>query len=105
MTVSLVKSCTLIGICNFWLSGISTNNRYNHIRNFVSIPENLLLFYHYLEEVYITIITFLYNFVLLLCHGYLERNLGPKKLKKNSLSVCHRILKVYLLITSRNLHS
>ena len=89
MTVSLVKSCTLIGICNFSHSEISTNNRCNHIRNFVSMPENLPLFYHYLEEVYITIITFLYNFVLLLRHGYIEPNLGPKKLKKNSLSVCH----------------
>ena len=89
MTVSLVKSCTLIGICNFSLSEISTNNRCNHIRNFVSMPENLPLFYHYLEEVYITIITFLYNFVLLLRQGYIEPNLGLKKLKKNFLSVCH----------------
>ena len=83
MTVSLVKSCASVDICNCRLSGISTNNIYNHIRNFVSMPENLLLFYHYLEEIYITIITFLYNFVLLLCHGYIEPNLDLKKLKKS----------------------
>ena len=38
---------------------------------------------------YITVITLLYIFVLLLCHGDIEPNPGPKKLKKNSLSVCH----------------
>ena len=51
--------------------------------------ENLLLFYHDLEGVCITVITFLYIFVLLLCHGDIEPNPGPKKLKNNSLSVCH----------------
>ena len=50
--------------------------------------ENLVLFYHYLEGVYIPVITFLYIFVLLLCIGDIELNPGPKKLK-NSLSVCH----------------
>ena len=49
--------------------------------------ENLFLFYHYLEGVYITIITFLYIFVLLLCSGDIEPNPGPNKLLKNSLSV------------------
>ena len=89
MTVSLVQSRALIGIFNCRISGTSTNNRYNLIRKFVSMFENLLLFYHYLEGVYITVITLLYIFVLLLCHGDIEPNPGPKKLKKNSLSVCH----------------
>ena len=51
--------------------------------------ENLLLFYHYVKGVYIAIITFLYIFVLLLCHGDIEPNPSPKKLKKDSLSVFH----------------
>ena len=38
---------------------------------------------------YITIITLLRIFALLLCHGDIEINPGPKKLKKNSLFVCH----------------
>ena len=38
---------------------------------------------------YITIITLLRIFALLLCHGGIEINPGPKKLKKNSLFVCH----------------
>ena len=48
--------------------------------------ETLLLFYHYVERVYITR---LFIFALLLCHGDVEINSGPKKFKKNSLSVCH----------------
>ena len=51
--------------------------------------ENLLLFYHYLKGVYITVITLLNIFVLLLCRGDIESNPGPKKLKKSYLSVYH----------------
>ena len=51
--------------------------------------ETFLLFYHYVEELHITVVTLLFIFAVLLCHGDIEINLGPKKLKKNSLSVCH----------------
>ena len=105
MTVSLVQSRALIGIFNCRISGTSTNNRYNLIRKFVSMFENLLLFYHYLEGVYITVITLLYIFVLLLCHGDIEPNPGSKKLKKISFLSAIGILIVYLLKTSQNLHS
>ena len=88
MTVSLVQWYALIGIFNCQVSVTSRNNRYNLIRNFVSMLENFLLFYHYLKGVYITVITFLYVFALLLCHGDIEPNSAPKKLKKY-LSVCH----------------
>ena len=105
MAVSLVQWRALIGIFNCRISGTSTNNRYNIIRNLGSMLANLLLLYHYLEEVYITIIIFLYILVLLLCHGDLETNPGPKKLKKIPFLSAIGILIVYLLITSRNLHS
>ena len=48
--------------------------------------QTLLLSYHYVEGVYITL---LFIFALLLYHGDIEINPGPKKFKKNSLSVCH----------------
>ena len=89
MTVSLVQWRALIGIFNCRISGTSANNRCSLTRKFVSMLENLLLFSHYLKGVCITVITLLYIFVLLLCHGDIEPNPGPKKLKKNSLSVCH----------------
>ena len=47
--------------------------------------ETLLLFYHYVEGMKITL---LFIFPLLLCHGDIEINPGPKKFKKNSLSIC-----------------
>ena len=53
------------------------------------MSETLLLFFHYVKGVYFTIITLLFIFALLLCHGDIEINPGPKKLKKISLSVCH----------------
>ena len=89
MTISLVQSCALIGSFICWISETSTNNRYNLIRNFGYMLQNFLLFCQYLEGVHITIITFLYFFVLLLCHGDTELSPGPKKLLKNSLSIYH----------------
>ena len=52
MTVSLVQWRALIGVFNCQISGTSTNNRYNLIRKFVSMLENLLLFYHYVTVYY-----------------------------------------------------
>ena len=104
MTVSLVQWYALIGIFNCQVSVTSKNNRYNLIRNFVSMLENFLLFYHDLKGVYITVITFLYVFVPLLCHGDIEPNSAPKKLKNIFLSATG-ILMVYLLVTCRNLDS
>ena len=80
MTVSLVQWRGLIGIFNCRISGTSTNNRYNHIRIFASMFENFLLFYHYLKGACTNVITFLFIFVLLLCHGDIKPNSGPKKL-------------------------
>ena len=89
MTVNLVQWRAVIGIFNFRISGIFKNKRCNIIINLISMFETLLLFFHYVKGVYITIITLLFIFALLLCHGDIEINPGPKKLKKNSLSVCH----------------
>ena len=89
MTVNLVQWREVIGIFNSRISGIFINKRYNIIINLISMFESLLLFYHYVEGVYITITALRFIFALLLCHGDIEINPGPKKLKKNSLSVCH----------------
>ena len=100
MAVSLVQWRALIGIFDCGISGKSTNSRHNLIRSFVSMLENLLPFYHY-----ITIIIFLYGFILLLCHGDIEPNPSPKKLNKIPFLSAVGILIAYLPITSRNLHS
>ena len=67
--------------------------------------ETLLLFYHYVEGVYIAKITLLFIFALLLCHGDIEINPGPRKLNKIPYLFVIGILIVYLLTTSQNLHS
>ena len=105
MAVSLVQWRALIGIFNCQIPGTLTKNRSNLIRNFGCIRESLLLFYHYLKGLYITIITFLYIFVLLLCHGDIEPNPGPKKIFKNPFLSAIGMLIVSLLITSQKLHS
>ena len=92
MTVNLVQWRAVIGILNSPISEIFINKRYNIIINLIPLFETLLLFYHYVEGVYIAIITLIFIFALLLCHGDIEINPGPKKLKKNSHSVCHWIL-------------
>ena len=104
MTVSLVQWYALIGIFNCRISRTTTNNRYNLMRKFVSTLENLLLFYHYLEGVYTTVITLRDIFVVLLSHGDIEPNPGPKKLKKIPFLSAIGILIVHLLATSQNLY-
>ena len=89
MTVSLVQWRAVIGIFNCRSSVMSRSSRCNLTSNFISAFENLLLFYHYQESSNIFLIMLLYVLVLLQCHGDIELNPGPKKLKKNSLSVCY----------------
>ena len=40
-------------------------------------------------NIIIIILTFLYIFTFLLCHGDIELNPGPKRLKPNYLSICY----------------
>ena len=60
--------------------------RCNLTSNSISAFESLLF---YQESTYIFLILFLCILVLLQCHMNIELNPGPKKLKKNSLSVCY----------------
>ena len=85
-TVNLVQWRAVIGIFNPRISGIFINKRCHIIINLISMFETLLLFYLYVEGVYITLLII---FALLLCHGDIEINPGQKKFKNNSLSVCH----------------
>ena len=46
--------------------------------------ETLLVFFHYVEGVNITIITLLFIFAVLLCHGDIEINEGPNAYQKHT---------------------
>ena len=89
MVVSKVQWCAVTGIFNYRSSVMSKSCRCNLTSNFISAFENLLLFSHYQESSYIFLITLLYILVIVQCHGDAELNPCPKRLKKNSLSVCH----------------
>ena len=89
MTVSLLQWRAIIGTFNCRMSVVSTNCECKLIRNFITMLEILLLCYYYLESNYMSFLTLLYMFILLQCHGDIEKNPGPRKLKKKSLSLCH----------------
>ena len=51
--------------------------------------EVVLYMWHYFENVCFSLLTLLYLFICLKCHGNIELNPGPRKFKNSSLSVCH----------------
>ena len=49
----------------------------------------LLYCWHYFESAFIFLLTLVCIFIILQCHGDIESNPGPRKLKTNLYSVCH----------------
>ena len=49
----------------------------------------MLVCWHYFESPFIFLLTLAYIFLLLQCHGDIELNPGPQKVKTKSLFVCH----------------
>ena len=67
----------------------STNDVVNNPRkNLFILFEVLFVLLHY-SECFFSLLTLLYLFTFLKCHGDIEINPGPRKLKTSSLSVCH----------------
>ena len=58
-------------------------------KNLGFLFESLFLCFYYFENTFLFLLTLLYVFVLLQCHGDIELNPDPKKSKDNILSVCH----------------
>ena len=89
MTVSLVQWRAVIGIFNFQGVTIPKNHLCNLSKNLICLFEILLVCWHYFESAFIFLLTLTYIFLLLQCHGNIELNPGPQKLKPKSLLVCH----------------
>ena len=89
MTVSLFQWRAVIGIFDCRMSVVSTNCDCKLSGDFNTMLEILLLCYIYLESTYMFFLTLLYMFTRLQCHRGIEKNPGPRKLKKKSLTVCH----------------
>ena len=88
MSVSLIQWRAVIGIFNC-RSSVMSNQVNNLTKNFISMFEMLLFCWHYFESAFIYLLILLYLFTFLSRHGDTELNPGPRKEKKNSLSVCH----------------
>jgi len=88
MTVSLIQIRAVIGIFNCRVS-VKSNQVNNLAKKLISMFEMLLFCSHFIESAFIYLLIFLYLFTFLSCHGDIELNPGPRKEKKNSLSVCH----------------
>ena len=88
MTVSMFQWRSVIGIFNCPCSAMSYRVC-NLIKNFVSFFEILLFGWHYFESAFNILLSLIYNYSFLQCHGDIELNPGPRKLKTNSFSICH----------------
>ena len=88
MTVSLAQYRAVIGIFNCRNAVISCHVS-NLNKNLISLFEVLLFCWHYFESAFLFLLTLVYMFIILQCHGDVERNAGPRKQKPNCLSVCH----------------
>ena len=58
-------------------------------QKFICLFEILLPCWHYFESAYISLLTLIYTFIFLQCHGDLNKTQVQKLLRKNSLSACH----------------
>ena len=87
MTVSLIQWRAVIGIFNSSYVGVSKTC--NLSKNVTTVLEIVLLCYHYFESAYIFLLTFVYIFSFLHCHGDIELNPGLRKSKESTLSICN----------------
>ena len=88
MTVNLVQWRVVCGMFNCRSSAV-TRKVCNLKQNFLSLIRILFLCWHYFENTFIFFLTLVYLFTFLQCHGDIELNPGPRRLKSNRLSVCH----------------
>ena len=79
-----------------WRAARGTFNWHKRVTRCVSFSNNVnsshflsMMLYYVVSGANIMILEFLYIFTFLLCHGYIESNPGPKKLKPSYLSICH----------------
>ena len=75
------NSDAVLGILNYRRSEKSNNSIYKMTRNHISFIKSLSFCYHCFEKVYSLLLTLQYKFVLLKCHGDIELNPDPEKLK------------------------
>ena len=80
---------------DLWRAAIGNFNCHKRVTRCVSFSKNVnsshflsMMLYYVVNEANIIVVTFVYIFTFLLCHGDIQSNLGRKKLKPNYLSIC-----------------
>ena len=89
MEISVFQWRVVTGIFNFRTLKTIKVFANNPTKILFTLFEALFFLWHYFEKVCFSLLTLLYIFILLKCHGDIELNPGPRKLKSSSLSVCH----------------
>ena len=89
MMVSLVQCSAVIRIFNCQGVTIPKNHLCSLSKNLICLFKILLVCWHYFESAFIFLLALTYIFLLLQCHGDIELNPGPQKVKTKSLFVCH----------------
>ena len=87
MAVSMVQWRAVIDIFNCRSLKTSKNFACNIRKNTSTIFECLILCFHDFENLFFSLVTCLYVFLLLRSHGDIELNPGPNKSKENNLFV------------------
>ena len=80
ITVSLVQWRAVTGIFNCRNLATYTKLALNLTNDFDSLLEILFLCWHYFESAFIFLLTLVYLFLFLQCHGDIEPNPGPKNI-------------------------
>ena len=88
MTVNLVQWRAVIGTFNC-RSSVMPSYECSLNKNLASLFKVLLFCWHCFESAFIFLLTLVYIFIFLQCHGDIEPNPVLKKLKTSYLSVCH----------------
>ena len=89
MTVNLIQWRSAVGIFNSRRLATPKKLQSNPNKKFESLLEILFLFWHCFESGFIFMLTLVYLYLFLQCHGDIETNSGPKHIKNKSISVCH----------------
>ena len=83
----MVQWRAVIGIFKYQGVTVPKNHLCNLSKSLICLFEILLVCWYYFEIAFIFLLTLIYIFLLLQCHGDIELNPGPQKLKAKSFLV------------------
>ena len=101
MGINVVQWRCSVGMFNCWCLKTTKDLVNNPSKILFILSELLFVLLHY-SECFFSLLTLLYLFTFLKCHGDIEINPGPRKLKLVLFQYVIGTLIAYVLITSQN---